>query len=586
MNFGVSSGKRKYASYVGAATAETWYAKGITSVDELARRIEADPKVLSHNQKVMWDYRHCFSQRIPRKEVELIADVVRQVFPSAANVEPCGSFRRGAADCGDVDLLVCVSGDVETSCQQAVERLTAQGFLTSTLKSHRGGAVDSGQWQGGCRLASLDRTDFACYKLHRRLDMKVYPLKERSFAQLYFGSGEGFNRAIRLFATRKGFALSGRGIRRVTRGKNDRGELVTLWEGPYIIDPSGASWSTEASIFAFLSLPFIHPRDRSDATTAADLERLSLEDQAPEASKVMHLEPRGQLVLESSWRARGIVALDCEFVGVGRNTVGLGGERSALGRVSVVDYNGNVLLDTFVRVEEPVVDFRIHITGLTQRHLNTGIDFAEAKSLVLGYLEGRIVVGHSLSNDFKALAISPSVTSVRDIRSCKELQSSAHGRSLKALCKHHLGKDIQDGIHCSVEDARVALALYKCVEDCWDPVCPIADCVCAPTPAHEQLRGAAMDLIEDEVGGNTKLAAIFEQRAATASFYAKEQYLRVCRTLRAVPFTVRSVEDLGRPELHCIGQGKIRSLLEAEVRAMEEQLQSCAVTSGAIEIID
>jgi len=38
-----------------------------------------------------------------------------------------------------------------------------------------------------------------------------------------------------------------------------------------------------------------------------------------------------------------IVALDCEMVGVGFD-----GEQSALARVSIVDWNGFVLLDTYV----------------------------------------------------------------------------------------------------------------------------------------------------------------------------------------------------------------------------------------------
>ncbi len=48
-----------------------------------------------------------------------------------------------------------------------------------------------------------------------------------------------------------------------------------------------------------------------------------------------------------------LVALDCEMVGVGPE-----GERSALARVAVVNQDGNVLLDTFVRPKEKVTDFR------------------------------------------------------------------------------------------------------------------------------------------------------------------------------------------------------------------------------------
>ena len=48
-----------------------------------------------------------------------------------------------------------------------------------------------------------------------------------------------------------------------------------------------------------------------------------------------------------------IVALDCEMVGVGPD-----GTRSALARVAVVNAEGNVLLDVFVKPKEKVTDYR------------------------------------------------------------------------------------------------------------------------------------------------------------------------------------------------------------------------------------
>ena len=61
-------------------------------------------------------------QRIPRSEVEEIADAVRKAawsvlqrkegvpaaaLPAALEVVACGSYRRGAADSSDVDVLLC-----------------------------------------------------------------------------------------------------------------------------------------------------------------------------------------------------------------------------------------------------------------------------------------------------------------------------------------------------------------------------------------------------------------------------------------------------------------------------------------------
>nr|QDO16554.1 DNA polymerase lambda [Crypthecodinium cohnii] len=576
MNFGVQGGKGKYGSYVGTSTAEKWYDSGITTLPQLQHRIESDPTFLTHNQRVMWDFRSDFSQRVPRREVELIADVIAGVFPSSSVVEVMGSYSRGAPDCGDIDLLVTCHGDVGRRCSEAVEALTKAQFITATLRdSHHAPGAHSGQWMGGCRLASLvpARPGFADYTLHRRLDIKVYPPKFRAFAQLYFGSGQEFNRAIRLFATRQGYTLSDQGLRRATRGKNEKGEYGTLWEGPLLEDPSGCNWTTEASIFEFLGLPFIPLEDRDNGIGVARLEAMARAQATKPAAEedcfIVPTDPRSVVAaanlqrlaplpsLAEGWRSNGIVALDCEFVGVGRNTSGIGGERNALARASVVSYSGDVLLDTFVKVEEPVTDFRIHVTGLTQANLDQGISFQEARDHVIRLLEGRVVVGHSLAHDFKVLNYHPPAVLLRDTSSCPHLRPGDKGKSLKALSEQHLGVKIQDGTHCSVEDARAALYLYRSVQDLWDPTPPVLGTSAKAEALDKHLTEAAENMAAPvATGHNEPLAQHFDRLAARSHHYAKDHYVRVSRTLRSLPYHLQSPKDLLRPELRCVGRGK------------------------------
>ena len=56
---------------------------------------------------------------------------------------------------------------------------------------------------------------------------------------------------------------------------------------------------------------------------------------------------------------RQVVAIDCEFVGVGP-----GGKHSALGRVSIVDVFGNILYDKVALPERDIVDYRTPWSGL------------------------------------------------------------------------------------------------------------------------------------------------------------------------------------------------------------------------------
>lgn len=61
------------------------------------------------------------------------------------------------------------------------------------------------------------------------------------------------------------------------------------------------------------------------------------------------------------------MAMDCEMVGVGPD-----GKESALARASLVNYNGAVLLDVFVKPKERVTDYRTFVSGITPELLKTG----------------------------------------------------------------------------------------------------------------------------------------------------------------------------------------------------------------------
>jgi RNA exonuclease 4 len=53
-----------------------------------------------------------------------------------------------------------------------------------------------------------------------------------------------------------------------------------------------------------------------------------------------------------------IVSVDCEMVGVNKT-------QDALARVSIVNYNGHVLYDKYVRPEDSVTDYRTWVSGIT-----------------------------------------------------------------------------------------------------------------------------------------------------------------------------------------------------------------------------
>ncbi|ODV64185.1 putative 3'-5' exonuclease, partial [Ascoidea rubescens DSM 1968] len=152
------------------------------------------------------------------------------------------------------------------------------------------------------------------------------------------------------------------------------------------------------------------------------------------------------------------VSLDCEFVGVGPE-----GSESALARVSIVNFYGHVLLDTFVRPLEKVVDWRTRVSGVTPAHMKNAILFKEAQKTTSDILKNRILIGHAVYHDLKALLLSHPSSMTRDTSLFPPFRAYAKGKtpSLKKLSQQILGKEIQKNEHSSIEDARATVVLYR-----------------------------------------------------------------------------------------------------------------------------
>lgn len=161
-----------------------------------------------------------------------------------------------------------------------------------------------------------------------------------------------------------------------------------------------------------------------------------------------------------------IVAIDCEMVGTGPK-----GRNSALARCSIVNYQGDVVYDKYVKPPSPVTDYRTRWSGIQSRHLVNATPFQAAQKEVLKLLHGKMVVGHAIQNDYKALGYFHPKELTRDTSKIPLLNrraglSEKEAVSLKRLAKLVLHKDIQMGKHghSSVEDAKTTMELYRAVE--------------------------------------------------------------------------------------------------------------------------
>lgn len=166
--------------------------------------------------------------------------------------------------------------------------------------------------------------------------------------------------------------------------------------------------------------------------------------------------------LSPTTTASKYIALDCEMVGIGPAP----SLSSQLARVSLVNYHGHQLYDSYVQPVLRVTDYRTPISGITPHHLRAGSGarpFAVVQQEVAALLQDRVLVGHALRHDLAALLLVHPKWHVRDTARYPGFRALSAGRTpaLRELAERVLGVTIQSGMHSSVEDARAAMALFR-----------------------------------------------------------------------------------------------------------------------------
>uniref|UniRef100_A0A8C9RXT6 Polymerase (DNA directed), beta n=1 Tax=Scleropages formosus TaxID=113540 RepID=A0A8C9RXT6_SCLFO len=158
----------------------------------------------------------------------------------------CGSYRRGAASSGDIDILLTHPSFTSQSEKQprllhaVVDHLESVGFITDTLSK------GDTKFMGVCQL---DRGEEEEEYPHRRIDIRLIPKDQYYCGVLYFTGSDIFNKNMRTHALEKGFTLNEYTIRPLG---------VTGVAGePLLVD-------SEKDIFDYIQWKYREPKDRSE----------------------------------------------------------------------------------------------------------------------------------------------------------------------------------------------------------------------------------------------------------------------------------------------------------------------------------
>ena len=206
---------------------------GIRSIKELRERQE----LLNDKQRIGLKYLETDQMRIPRAEIKKHETIYRAQLKIAENCGEIqlsinGSYRRGAKDSGDIDILITHPQNNIECFKAFVDSLLKNGYIKDTL------AYGEKKFMGYGSLFKTGSTP-------RRVDIIYCPPHEFPFAQLYFTGCGSFNVRMREYASKKGYRL------------NEKG-LVDLKTEHFV----KGSFKKEEDIFTFLGLTYVEPKMR------------------------------------------------------------------------------------------------------------------------------------------------------------------------------------------------------------------------------------------------------------------------------------------------------------------------------------
>ena len=243
---------------IGPKKAEELVKAGIKTIADL--RVRQD-ELLNDIQKVGLRFYEDILQRIPRQEIEEYKGVfisvaaksvatesvaAKSVATSVATknaFEIVGSYRRGAQDSGDIDVII--TGETGQIYKDLIDDLIKKKIILHVLS--RGPSKT-------LVIAKLPNKLTA-----RRVDFLYAPPTEYAFAILYFTGSKIFNTVMRQKALNQGYTLNEHGICHLTADKK-KGDLVTQ------------SFPNEKSIFDFLGMPYRTPLERANMDVVSNSE--------------------------------------------------------------------------------------------------------------------------------------------------------------------------------------------------------------------------------------------------------------------------------------------------------------------------
>ena len=208
----------------------------VTTIEELR---EYQDHLLNDVQKKGLKYYEDILKRIPRLEIEHYKTKFGRIndkIPTDTHFEIVGSYRRGADNSGDIDVIITSSYDNRNVFDIFIDMLVKNDIIIELLSKGQKKSLTVGKLRGHPA---------------RRLDFMFTTKEEYPFAVLYFTGSKIFNTLMRGQALKMGYTMNEHGLYKLKRGV--KGTKIDH------------NFKDEKDIFDFLNIKWVEPEDRETA---------------------------------------------------------------------------------------------------------------------------------------------------------------------------------------------------------------------------------------------------------------------------------------------------------------------------------
>lgn len=226
---------------IGPKNAEKLVKMGITTLEQLTKSINTPEmkKLLNNKQLLGLQYYDDIKTRIPRIVISEYEKKIKSLLPSNCIMEILGSYRRGALESGDIDVIfTTMDKNIDEKFNQFIQNMVQNGLIN---KNHILALGES-----KCLVIAKLEGD----SVYRRIDFLCASPNEFASSLLYFTGSKYFNTVMRQWTVNHGMTMNEHGIYHLINGK--KGPLVDI------------IFHTEEDIFNFLGLVYKLPTERKD----------------------------------------------------------------------------------------------------------------------------------------------------------------------------------------------------------------------------------------------------------------------------------------------------------------------------------